>query len=612
MSPAQWQQWLQQVGAPSSSPPPGPQVQNSPQADLFNPSRGGGASPWINNLFNPPYSGPDPIQRNIGWNQQPNVLIPTLGAANYWYVDPRAGVAQGPPSWTPPNVPITPDPMELENAAVARQTTLFNPNRQYFVEPGYGDGWTGRATSGIRQSDVDQAIAAMQGESFSPDNSLPPPANLGPDPLYPNITPATYGPEAFTGAFGDFSALGGGAPTVPFGPSELGAPAVTGADYGAAGGLYGGYYPWDFDVTQAGTGAAPPDTTGVGAAAVNTTPYDYNLPANPFTQMGVPDMWAGGFAAPQYDPAALSSILGGDASAAAQYDPATLSRLLGGTGLPPSGEAAIPTPPGVEPPSARATAAWTPGGVPIDPVTGQPQDWTQNPPGATLTPRQQMALQTNWRDSPLGALGRFVGGIPGAVQNALSAPGYSSPDYLRSIGYQPGQGRDSLWPGGPGSFAGAATGGESPGDVYRVASAAPNFIPMTGGVGGAGGSFYGGRGNLGMSLPGSFSGLGQGGGGSISNWGMALGNTILRHWLQRGGSIGTASEPNPAAQALFVNAFRSNPAYRFGPVVRAQDVQLTPQLRSMIQNYLAGGRPGVHEGIIAGPGGAGKPMTKPV
>jgi hypothetical protein len=74
--------------------------------------------------------------------------------------------------------------------------------------------------------------------------------------------------------------------------------------------------------------------------------------------------------------------------------------------------------------------------------------------------------------------------------------GYYSPQYLRSIGYEPGQGTDSLWPGGP-----PASGPNTVGDY---------------GVGGGGGSFFHDlAGVRGGPLAGAFAGLGSGGGGEI-------------------------------------------------------------------------------------------------
>ena len=77
--------------------------------------------------------------------------------------------------------------------------------------------------------------------------------------------------------------------------------------------------------------------------------------------------------------------------------------------------------------------------------------------------------------------------------------GYYDPQYLRSIGYEPGQGTGSLWPGVPqGGYGGY-------------------------GLGGQGGSFFGQlAGVRGGPLAGSFAGLGAGGGGNIGSMGGLL------------------------------------------------------------------------------------------
>lgn len=54
------------------------------------------------------------------------------------------------------------------------------------------------------------------------------------------------------------------------------------------------------------------------------------------------------------------------------------------------------------------------------------------------------------------AAGNAVGGL---INNIMNDPGYSSPDYLRSMGYGEGQGTNSLWPGTP-SSSGFGVGGE--------------------------------------------------------------------------------------------------------------------------------------------------------
>ena len=97
------------------------------------------------------------------------------------------------------------------------------------------------------------------------------------------------------------------------------------------------------------------------------------------------------------------------------------------------------------------------------------------------------------------------GGTPGVQAppvNRADAGGYFSPEYLRSIGYEPGQGVGSLWPGVPqGGFGG-------------------------GGISGQGGSFFGQlSGVRGGPLPGSFAGLGAGGGGALGS----MGGLIFQH-----------------------------------------------------------------------------------
>jgi len=103
------------------------------------------------------------------------------------------------------------------------------------------------------------------------------------------------------------------------------------------------------------------------------------------------------------------------------------------------------------------------------------------------------------RRAPVAAAG---GGGGGAVSTPRQyGPGWYSPDYLRSIGYEPGQGAGSMWPGAGPSLGAYDVGGY--------------------GVGGGGGSFFhqlqGGRAtpiagstyNLGASGPVNLSGLPQ-------------------------------------------------------------------------------------------------------
>jgi hypothetical protein len=102
-----------------------------------------------------------------------------------------------------------------------------------------------------------------------------------------------------------------------------------------------------------------------------------------------------------------------------------------------------------------------------------------------------------------GTVGNVARGIGTGIRTAIETPGYSSPEYLRSIGYQPGQGTESLWPGAP---TGATEGSGGIGGA---------------GVAGQGGSFYGGLyapHGVGGALPGSFAGLGQGAHGNLGTW----------------------------------------------------------------------------------------------
>lgn len=94
-----------------------------------------------------------------------------------------------------------------------------------------------------------------------------------------------------------------------------------------------------------------------------------------------------------------------------------------------------------------------------------------------------------------GILSRLAGGPggnsnPGAASNANSG-GYYSPEYLHSIGYEPGQGEGSLWPGmygagGEGGFGVGGAGGSFFHDLAGVRGGplAGSFSPYFGGGGG--------------------------------------------------------------------------------------------------------------------------------
>jgi hypothetical protein len=242
------------------------------------------------------------------------------------------------------------------------------------------------------------------------------------------------------------------------------------------------------------------------------------------------------------------------------------------------------------------------------PVSGDPRQWTQGViPGTQLSARDllNMARQpTDWANSPLADLGTFFGKL-------ISEPSYSSPEYLRSIGYQGGQGLGSLWPGGPGAFGeGIATGGESPGDYYRVASAGANVIPFTGGVGGGGGSFFT---STGHGLP-AFMPAGAGGGGPVQagTYTSPAAMAELRRWMQgRYTPPGALKYPSP----ILVGA--ASRIRGFGPVFMpsAQQQQALAQQwgnvfrdRGYVLPPTTGGRGGP---VPPRPGGRGTPPPLP-
>ena len=128
--------------------------------------------------------------------------------------------------------------------------------------------------------------------------------------------------------------------------------------------------------------------------------------------------------------------------------------------------------------------------------------------GTLLNPLTKAGI--SWvQHGGLSRLGNLFGGIRGPGQGgssvgAAAKSGYYDPQYLRSIGYEPGGGTGSLWPGAGPSVGVADVGGY--------------------GVGGGGGSFFhdlgGGRGG---PLPGATYGLGSFGGGNLGSFGGLVG-----------------------------------------------------------------------------------------
>jgi hypothetical protein len=357
------------------------------------------------------------------------------------------------------------------------------------------------------------------------------------------------------------------------------------------------YYPQDYPADFGNI--APPVDTGV-SAGIAQTPYEYQLPDNPFA-----------------GPSGLTGPLTPEEQMMAQ------SRYEANFGQQPGQD--IPTAPGVEPDVLPAMPE-TGGMI----TTGQPGmlDAEGNViPGTALTPADEARLAnqqvpvpppsgwnqpTNYANIPkmLGNLGRFFGGIPAALANLIRQPGYSSPAYLRSIGYQPGQGTGSLWPGGPGRFGDVVTagdvsgGGQSPGDFQSVVGG-PNVIPMTGGVGGAGGSFFTRSGH---------GSAGGGGGGPVQagTYTSPAAMAELRRWMQgRYTPPGALKYPSP----ILVSA--ASGIRGFGPVFMpsAQQQQALAQQWGNVfrsRGYVlppgAGGRGGP---VPPRPGGRGTPPPLP-
>lgn len=140
---------------------------------------------------------------------------------------------------------------------------------------------------------------------------------------------------------------------------------------------------------------------------------------------------------------------------------------------PTEGEVAYEEPPlptGAEiPPPEGITDLVPPPGIPDVPA------YAQNTPGAPIAGIAQPTFPITW-GSPMGGVGPlyappgagqpglldragqgvndFLGGVGDFLSNAFNpSTGYYSPQYLSSIGYLPGGGVGSLWPGlGPGSL----------------------------------------------------------------------------------------------------------------------------------------------------------------
>jgi len=624
MSPSQWYWLFQQMGMPA-----GKQVQ-SPGGELppFNipPQVSPGNIPGYGGIYGPGETPPGPggipgFELPPDWEEQfgdlQNPNVPTI-------TDPiLQNFANQPPTGPPFDFrsPIYPDPWNFPNQGNSITDPYTGNPRLQIPEIGFKPNIYPYApgTQGI-PGEVPTTYDEFTSPGLSPIEPYRGITRFGegtqigyqpvmqPEPspwAEPTAIPgAEEMPEPPPGVYG--TELGANIPNLS---DIIGGPNIP-AGYGAGPGMEFGPPPASYgDFLQyqdyGGVGdifnnppnyvEAPPAETGVAAGGAPVNPYQFNLPGGTFA---LPDLWSAGstvptgmeFGTPAAAPPDVGSVVfGGQLDpnlAAAAYAPDAVPGNFLTQGFPDN----IPTAPGVEPDVLPAEPL--PSGPTIDPMTGQPYPqmpnipinpatglpWTAaNIPGVNLTPgdRAQMILNqmrqpTNYQN--LGNLTRpvtdFLSGIPGAIGDLINQPGYSSPAYLAAMGYQPGAG-GTMWPGGAPSYA---FGG-------RVNPAAAN-IP----------------------LPGATAGLGSFGGGSIANMGMGLGRGLLANWLRTGGrNTMSPSVPNPQAQALIINALQNNPVARqFGPVTRAQDVFLTPQLRGMVQNFLAGGRGrGAREGQTA-------------
>lgn len=281
---------------------------------------------------------------------------------------------------------------------------------------------------------------------------------------------------------------------------------------------------------------------------------------------------------------------------------------VGETPLSPSGgdqyadNSGYPAPPGVEPDALPGNPNLYPGGTTI--ATGEEPmlDANGNPiPGTGLSPQDQanaynygpqgqfpqnildeLRQPTDWKgfvdtakrlgisiSDALKATGRTIADAAGGlVDNIVNDPGYSSPSYLRSIGYNEGQGEGSLFPAGvTGPTAGAFDVGAS-------------------GVGGGGGSFFHGGASAGAqhgatSVAGAFGryGLGSAGATSIAPW--------FRKYMTR---------PFSEEQYNTLPYIRSNKGYS-GPPSDFRNLLSYP-------DYLAAFHPAGTAGSSSGPGGA--------
>ncbi len=528
--------------------------------------------PWEDDFFNPPVTNP---------NRTPD----TPNISGVW--DPvRWNITHGPGVGNIPfnyDNPIYPSPTRMPglpgNLSTITDPYTGNPRLNIpgaytpNIYPGLPDDETGPAPypgsvaplSNVAPIPTEFSPGPVMSMPFRPEDrqlgsmpmgfqdTLPPPAYMGPE-----TTTAPYDQRFEGGPYPSppsTIAYGGYDPGIDYGYTEN--------QYFPGGQNFIGLPPTVPLIGEGGYNPAPNENIGPTAAQYY---YDYQTP--PDTGVGPGAVWNAGQPVNPFDavlnqttaPFTTPSMMGQDfwgGSTGAGTEAVNPNLFTPEWDFSGSGQDNIPTAPGVEP---DVLPADYPGINTSDLVHALAQDQQDN------RLLNQLRLPTDWahagqlfKDAAgniVDATGKVVAAAGAAAQsvinNIMNNPGYSSPDYLRSIGYQPGQGRGSLFPGGPGSFGDTATGGESPGDFYRVANG-PNIIPFTGGVGGAGGSFFT---SSGQGLP-AFMPANVGGGGPIN----ASQFMSARHWANQmmKGIYGVPGTANQGPGHYYPNYWSEHP-----------------------------------------------------
>lgn len=187
-----------------------------------------------------------------------------------------------------------------------------------------------------------------------------------------------------------------------------------------------------------------------------------------------------------------------------QYDPGTFDPRAGATPFPSDAQVFTPTDPGspyglsydppgmtIPPGTDAVNPELFPGGVQPGDVPQDPNIPTYGDTGTQPTNQPRQARSPSWAESPFGMSyppATTPWGTPTdwrSLTNFFTNPGYSSPAYLGSIGYQPGGGTGSLLPPQtglpiPGNASPGAVGagfGPLPGDYSGLGSFSSGYFP---------------------------------------------------------------------------------------------------------------------------------------